>query len=174
MQLLDGLRVVTEILLAANKDDGKALAEVKNLGDPLLLNVIKGVGRVDSEADQDDMGVRVGERTETVIVLLTSGIPKSKLDVLSVDLDIGDVVLEDSGDVHLREGTLGEDDEKTSLTAGTVTHDDKLAADLSHGLGSERNGGGECCDEGSGRGWKEVQQAERRGMTMKEEVQRRI
>ena len=68
----------------------------------LLLNVIKGVGRVDSEADQDDMGVRVGERTETVIVLLTSGIPKSKLDVLSVDLDIGDVVLEDSGDVHLR------------------------------------------------------------------------
>lgn len=37
MQLLDGLRVVTEILLAANKDDGKALAEVKNLGDPLQV-----------------------------------------------------------------------------------------------------------------------------------------
>lgn len=146
------------------------------------------------------MRVRVGERAETVIVLLTSGIPKSKLDVLSVDLDIGDVVLEDSGNVHLEvqrqlrqpftlvlyhvvtkrllsdsggverrltsgkvplektlPGTLyqftaqeificrlylravgdwilgnGYSHEKTSLTAGTVTHDDKLAADLSH------------------------------------------
>jgi hypothetical protein len=29
-----------------------------------------------------------------------------------------------------------------------------------YGLGSERNGTGECCDEGSGRGWKGVQQAE--------------
>lgn len=35
MQLLDSLRVVTEIHLAANQDDRKALAEVKNLGDPL-------------------------------------------------------------------------------------------------------------------------------------------
>lgn len=67
----------------------------------LLLDVIKGVGRVNSEADQDDMGVRVGKRTETVIVLLTSGIPKSKLNVLAVNLDIGNVVLEDGGDVHL-------------------------------------------------------------------------
>lgn len=35
VQLLNGLGVVAEILLASNQDDGKALAEVKNLGDPL-------------------------------------------------------------------------------------------------------------------------------------------
>lgn len=34
-QLLNRLLVVSEILLAANKDDGEALAEVKNLRDPL-------------------------------------------------------------------------------------------------------------------------------------------
>lgn len=35
MELLDGLLVEAQILLAADKDDGQALAEVKDLGDPL-------------------------------------------------------------------------------------------------------------------------------------------
>lgn len=35
VQLLNGLLVITEILLAANEDDGKTLAEVQNLGNPL-------------------------------------------------------------------------------------------------------------------------------------------
>jgi hypothetical protein len=34
-ELLDGLVVVTEILLAANQDDGETLAEVQDLRDPL-------------------------------------------------------------------------------------------------------------------------------------------
>lgn len=59
------------------------------------------------------MRVGVRERTETVlirmslkqvkltIVLLTSGIPKGELDLLAIDLDIGNVVLKDSRDVDL-------------------------------------------------------------------------
>jgi len=35
VQLLDGLLVEAQILLAANKDDGQALAEMQDLGDPL-------------------------------------------------------------------------------------------------------------------------------------------
>ena len=35
VQLLNGLGVVTQILLATNQDNGEALAEVENLGDPL-------------------------------------------------------------------------------------------------------------------------------------------
>jgi hypothetical protein len=35
-ELFNGLGVVSQILLAANQDDGKTLAEVKNLGNPLL------------------------------------------------------------------------------------------------------------------------------------------
>ena len=34
-ELLDGLLVVSQILLAANKDDRETLAEVQNLRDPL-------------------------------------------------------------------------------------------------------------------------------------------
>jgi hypothetical protein len=35
VQLLDGLCVESEILLAAHQDDGQARAEVQHLGDPL-------------------------------------------------------------------------------------------------------------------------------------------
>ena len=42
MELLNGLLVVTEILLAANEDDGEALAEMQDFGDPLELVLAKG------------------------------------------------------------------------------------------------------------------------------------
>ena len=35
MQLLNGLLVEAEILLAANENNGEALAEMQNFGDPL-------------------------------------------------------------------------------------------------------------------------------------------
>lgn len=47
------------------------------------------------------MGVRVGERSETIVVFLTSSIPKSELNMLAINLDIGNVVLKNSGDVDL-------------------------------------------------------------------------
>jgi hypothetical protein len=45
--------------------------------------------------------VGVGEGAETVVILLTGGIPEGELDVLAVNLDVGNVVLEDGGDVDL-------------------------------------------------------------------------
>ena len=67
----------------------------------LLLNVVKGIWRVDREADQDDVGVWVGQWTETIVILLAGGIPQGQLDVLSINFDVGDIVLEDGWDVDL-------------------------------------------------------------------------
>lgn len=105
-KLLDNLGVVTQILLASNQDDGKVLAEVEHLGDPLLLDVVERVGRVDGEADEDNVRVGVRERTESVVVFLTGGIPKGELYMTAIHLDIGNVVLENGGDVDLGESTL--------------------------------------------------------------------
>ena len=41
----------------------------------LLLHVIKGIGGVDGKADKDDVGIWVRERTETIVIFLTSRIP---------------------------------------------------------------------------------------------------
>jgi len=47
------------------------------------------------------MRVGVGEGSETVVVFLAGRIPKCQLNVLAVNLDIGNVVLEYSWDVNL-------------------------------------------------------------------------
>jgi len=103
-----------------------------DLGDPLLLDVIKRVGTVDGEADQDDVRVGVRKGSESVVIFLTGGIPKSQLDVLSVNFDIGNVVFEDGRNVDLWECPLGEDDEQTGLSACTITDDNELSTDLRH------------------------------------------
>jgi hypothetical protein len=41
----------------------------------LLLHVVERVRRIDGEADQDDVRVRVGKRSEAVVIFLTSSIP---------------------------------------------------------------------------------------------------
>lgn len=67
----------------------------------LFLHIVKRVGRVDGEANQNNVRVGVGERAETVVIFLTSSIPKRKLHVLAINLDIGDVVFENGGDIDL-------------------------------------------------------------------------
>ena len=47
------------------------------------------------------MRIRVGERSKAVVIFLARCIPEGELNVLSIDLDIGNVVFEDSGNVHL-------------------------------------------------------------------------
>jgi len=78
------------------------------------------------------MRIGVGERTKTVVIFLTSRIPKSQLDMFTIDLNIGDVILEDGRDVDLRKGALGEDNEQAGLSACTVADDDQLATDVRH------------------------------------------
>lgn len=68
----------------------------------LLLDVLERIWRVDREADQDDVRIGVRERSETIVILLASGIPQGQLDVLAIDLDIGDVILENGRNVDLK------------------------------------------------------------------------
>lgn len=84
---------------------GRSLFRVSNeLGATethLLLDVVERVWRVDGETDQNDVGVGVRQRTETVIIFLASSIPKGEFNVLAINLDVGDIVLEDGRDVDL-------------------------------------------------------------------------
>ncbi|KAJ8112642.1 hypothetical protein OPT61_g5031 [Boeremia exigua] len=120
--LLLGKGVVAKILLQPNQDDGDALAPLTCLLSPLVLDILKRVGRVDGKANEDDMCFA------------------SQLDRLAVYSAVCDIVFKDGGDVALcrrsawawtaRAGThggevaKGEDAEKTSLAAGSVADDD--------------------------------------------------
>ena len=79
LQLLDRVRVIPQILLVSHQDYGNVGAEVTNLGGPLLRDVLQTVGTVDGETHENDVGVGVGEWTQTVVVLLASRVPQCKL-----------------------------------------------------------------------------------------------
>jgi hypothetical protein len=67
----------------------------------LLLDVLEGIRGIDRETNEDNVGIRVRERTETVVVFLTGRIPQRELNVFTIDFYIGDVVLENSRDIDL-------------------------------------------------------------------------
>ena len=47
----------------------------KRMETDLFLDVIQRIWRVYCETDEDDVGVGIGERTKTIVIFLSSGIP---------------------------------------------------------------------------------------------------
>jgi len=62
----------------------------------LLFHIYEAVRYVDRIAYEDDMGTRVGKRAETVILLLTGGVPKSQFDPPAIYLDFRNIGFEHS------------------------------------------------------------------------------
>ena len=58
-----------------SREQRRRTAHLQEQRTNLLLNVVQRVGRVDGEANQDDVRVGVGEGTEAVVVFLASRIP---------------------------------------------------------------------------------------------------
>ena len=56
---------------------------------------------------------------------LTGCIPKCKLNVLSIDFDIGDIVLEDSGDVDLNKDKIKKKTRRESVSVFDVPKHEK-------------------------------------------------
>lgn len=117
-ELLNSFAIASKILLASNENDGQSSTEMHNFGNPLraksahvlphyrlfayfFLYIVKGIWAVDSEADQDDMRIGIGEWTKTIIVFLSGGIPKSKFDMLAIHFYVCNVVFKHGGDVDL-------------------------------------------------------------------------
>lgn len=80
----------------------------------------------DGEADEENVGLRVGERTKTIVIFLTGCIPETKVDGLAVDHHVCAVVIENGGDVLTGESVGCERDKKARLTDSTITNNDTL------------------------------------------------
>lgn len=60
----------------------------------LRFHVLKTRGANEREANQEDVCLRIRKRAKTIVILLSSSIPKTKRDRLAIDLNIGRVVVE--------------------------------------------------------------------------------
>ena len=49
-----------------------------NFREPFFADVLEGGGGSDGEADEKDIGLGVGKRTETIIILLAGGIKETQ------------------------------------------------------------------------------------------------
>lgn len=128
LQLLLHLRVVAQVALGAHEEDGYVGAVVRHLGMPLVLDVLIGGRAGDGEADDKHVGLRVGERTQAVIFLLSCRVPQVQADVPAIHAHLRAVVVEHGGDVLFGEGAGGVRDEQTGFPHCTVSHDHTLDA----------------------------------------------
>ena len=65
----------------------------------LRPDVLKARGRDEREANEEDVRLRVRQRPEAVVILLSCGIPEPEVDGLAIDHDARRVVVEDCRDV---------------------------------------------------------------------------
>ena len=73
-----------EILFIADQNNGNIGTKVFDFGDPLFGDVLQGVGRIDREAHQYDIRIGIGQGSKSIIIFLTSSIPKGQLNLKNV------------------------------------------------------------------------------------------
>lgn len=79
-------RTVPQVGLGSDEDRGNSRTEVAHLWNPLEGDVVEAVAVLNGEADDDDVGVRVRQRTKLFVVLLTGRVPQRELNFLTVHL----------------------------------------------------------------------------------------
>lgn len=128
LKLLQHICVVAEIALGPNQQDGHAGTVVRHLWVPLVLDVLIGRGAGDGEADDEDVGLRVGQRAKAVVLLLTCCVPQVEADGAAVHSDLGAVVVEHGGNVLFGERAGRVRDEQAGFSDRSVPHHHTLDA----------------------------------------------
>ena len=77
-KLLAHTRILAQIGLGTNNQAGDTGAVMMDFREPLFANVLKGGWRRDGEADQENVGLGVGQRAETIVIFLTGRIEETK------------------------------------------------------------------------------------------------
>ena len=75
-----------------------------HLGVPLMPHI--GIRRwvANGKANDEDIGLGVGECSQSVILFLASCVPEVQDDNLAIHRRLGTIVVKDSGDIFLRKG----------------------------------------------------------------------
>lgn len=120
LESLDGLLVLAQIQLGPHQYDGSRRTVMAHLRIPLGPDVLETRRIHQRETDEKDVGLRIGQGPQPVVILLTGRIPEAQVDGLAVHHDVGRVVVEDCGYVLAGEGIGRVADQQTSFTHGSV------------------------------------------------------
>jgi len=98
-ELLNGNRIFTQIQFGANQDQRRRRGMMRDFRPPFGPDVLETRRTYEREADEEDVGLGVRQGPESVIILLTGRIPKSKRNRFPVHHHIGRVIVKYSWDV---------------------------------------------------------------------------
>ena len=84
-KLVESARLLAQVDLGADEQEGRLLAMMQYLGHPLLLDVLVR-GRIDhAEAHEEHVRLRIAERPEAVVVLLAGRVEQAECVRLAAD-----------------------------------------------------------------------------------------
>lgn len=104
-QLGNHFIIVTQIGLGSDQDQRNSRSVMLDFGKPLGFHVVKRRGGNNGKADKKDIGLWVRQRTKAIIIFLTGGIPKTKIDGSSINHHVCRVVVKHSGNAAANEHT---------------------------------------------------------------------
>ena len=68
-------RIVAQVFLVSDKNNGDAGAKVSHLRKPFFSNVYQGVGRSDRETHDYDVSVGIRKRAQSFVIFLACRVP---------------------------------------------------------------------------------------------------
>jgi len=91
-----------------------------NFGIPLGSYVVEARRRDDRKAYEEDVCLGVRERSQSIVVFLTGGIPQNEENGLEIHHETDGVVIKDCGDIFSRESVCGIGYQQTCLSNGAI------------------------------------------------------
>lgn len=116
-----GRFIVSQVKLGTDKDNRDVGGMVFDFRKPLGFDVIERRRADDGETDKEDICLRVGQRSETVVILLAGGIPQTQANRSTIHHHTRGVVIENGWDVFPGEGVGCVGDQEACLANSTIT-----------------------------------------------------
>ncbi len=111
LQLLHCFCIAPQVPLGAHQQDGHVGAVVRHLRVPLVPDIGVGGGAANGKADDENVGLGIGESAQAVVLLLARCVPQVEADGAAVYAHLSAVVVKHGGNVLFGEGIGGIRDE---------------------------------------------------------------
>jgi len=125
-ELLDDTRLIAQINLSSDDQEWRFWAVVSDFWNPFFSDIFEGRRRNDGKADEENVGLRIRQRPQSVVVLLTRSVEKAESVRFPSNHDSDGVIIEDSGHVLRGEFVRGVGNKETGFADGAIADDHAL------------------------------------------------
>lgn len=122
MKSFESDQVVAQVDLGADENNGRFGTIELDLVVPFRFHVLERRRIHNAEANEKHVGLRIGERAQTVVVFLAGRVPQSDVDCFVVDHYISRIVVEHSRDVLAWERVRCVAHEQTRFTNRSIIY----------------------------------------------------